>query len=266
MRSDVSATWCYYFCDCSRTPPALVFILWFLTMAHFYHNFLCYVNYVKVNSVEENLYSILFGSLGCYQLRIGDIYIYTFCFPHSVNSGCESTWGLAWGSKWPGQIFTFHAFSTLFEPRQDSYSLFLRSFWVTVIWRRCPWKSSFVWGSLRRPPPVGWPPLVPGMPSLCSHQTGRPWSLVASGHPGAPGSSNPVSRIVWSLRDCPFLPTQQGISKAIFGVIFYWACLVVMRRVVHFIYSLWLCFPSLVLLLWFSAPLCLHPRSGSEPH
>ena len=164
-------------------PPASLFVLWFLTKAHLSHHFLC-GNYVKVHSVEENLYSVLFGSLGCYQLGIGYIYFFLFHIV-SVNSGCRITWGLAWGSKWSGQNFIFHPFSTIFEPTQDFYCVFLRSFWVTVIWRNNPWEPSFVWGSLMGHPPEGWPPLVPGTPRLCSRHTGTSWPLVVSRRPWA---------------------------------------------------------------------------------
>lgn len=126
--------WSCWVCHLTCMPPASLFcdfwprLIFLMTLCG---NYLRAV--LKVHSVEGNLYSILFGSLGCYQLRIGwmEIYIYIFLFHIvGVNSGCKTTWGLGWGSKLWGQIFIFPSIQApnLSQSRFFWNYLFLRSF------------------------------------------------------------------------------------------------------------------------------------------
>lgn len=53
-----------------------VYFLTFLTRAHFSYNFICGEDLkpvLEVETPEDNLYLVLLGTWGCYQLRTGQL-------------------------------------------------------------------------------------------------------------------------------------------------------------------------------------------------
>ena len=161
-----------------------------------------------------------------------------------MSLGCRSSWELAWSFKVEREVLIFHPLSTKFEP---IHCLFPRSFQVTVMWRGSPWRSSFLWGSRMRHPSMGWPSLVPSTPVQSSEQKIMTFrtSWTSLGSQLAPGLCS-LSAIQFQCclvsEDFFFLAPHQDISKEIFRTILYSVCLVVIRRVIHFIpfiYSGW---------------------------
>lgn len=90
-----------------------------------------------------------------------------------MSSGCKSTWGLAWGSKWSGEFFYFPSIWHQTWAKVGSLLSFSEVFLGHCYREGWPLEVQLHWDSLMRHPSVGWPGLVLGTPGLCSHQIRR---------------------------------------------------------------------------------------------
>ena len=173
-----------------------------------------------------------------------------------MSLGCKSSWELAWSFKVEREVLIFHPLSTKFKPIHCLSRSPLRGGAALGGPASC---GVLVW---EIPPWVG--PALSPVPQ-CSHQSRRSWPSGLRGRHwahnwllGSAPSLQSQFQCCLVSEDFFFLAPHQDISKEIFRTILYSVCLVVIRRVIHFIhfiYSGWRPSKNPVLYLTSEGPL-----------